>query len=244
MSDTRMGDAIASETDNISGLEAALVERAQKLAKEQLAGGHQARERILAETRQRLHIEEEREVLAAKAQAGRAYQQRVQAAELDLRADLDRLRWELVHTVLAKLPARLEELTADEPCYLPLLLAYLREGAQAIECDELVAHLNQPDWQRFRHDWEKLARQAAPGKRLTLSPETLNSTGGVLVASTDGNIRFDNTFEGRMERLGEALQGTVAERFEPSPSPLPSPARGEGDRVSLRDAPVKEKPHG
>lgn len=204
-----------TDTDQISGLEAALAERAQKLAGEHLAGGHQARERILAETRQRLHIEEEREVLAAKAQAERAYQQRVQAAELDLRAGLDRLRWELVHAVLAKLPARLEEQTADESCYLPLLLAYLHEGAEAIERDELVAQLNRRDWQRFRQDWESLARQAAPGKRLTLSPETLNSLGGVLVASTDGNIRFDNTFEGRMERLDETLQGAVAERLEP-----------------------------
>ena len=212
MSDTR--DAGASETGNISGLEAALAERAQKLSREHLTGGHQARERILAETRERLHIDEEREVLAAKAQAERVYQQRVQAAELDLRAGLDRLRWELVHTVLAKLPARLEEQTADEPCYLTLLQAYLREGAQAIERDELVAQLNQRDWQRFQHDWEKLARQAAPGKRLTLSPETLHSIGGVLVASADGNIRFDNTLEGRMERLDEALQGTVAERLE------------------------------
>jgi len=233
MSDTR--GTIASEADNISGLEAALAERAKKLAGEHLASGHQARERILAENRQRLHIEEEREVLSAKAQAERVYQQRVQAAELDLRADLDRLRSELVHAVLAKLPARLEEQTADESCYLPMLLDYLREGAQAIERDELVAQFNQRDWQRFQHDWESRARQAAPGKRLTLSPETLNSIGGVLVASTDGNIRFDNTFEGRMERLDEALQGAVTERLEPSP---------EGNKVSLRDAPLKKVPHG
>jgi V/A-type H+-transporting ATPase subunit E len=210
-----------SETDNISGLETALAERAQKLAEEHLANGHQARERIIAETRQRLHIDEEREVLAAKAQAEHAYQQRVQAAELDLRAGLDRLRWELVHGVLAKLPARLEEQVADTPCYQPLLLAYLREGAQAIERDELVAQLNRLDWQRFHQKWETLTRQAAPGKRITLSPETLDSIGGVLLASADGNIRFDNTFEARMERMEETLRGTIAERLEPHAVEMP-----------------------
>lgn len=210
-----------SEADNISGLETALAERARKLAEEHLAGGRQARERILAETRERLHIDEEREVLAAKAQAERAYQQRVQAAELDLRAGLDRLRWELVHAVLARLPARLEKEVADEPCYRPLLLAYLREGAQAIERDELVAQLNRRDWQRFHQDWETLAQEAAPGKRIALSSETLDSIGGVLVESSDGNIRFDNTFEGRMERMNEALRGAIAERLEPHAVEMP-----------------------
>jgi len=210
-----------SEADDISGLEAALAERARKLSAEHLAGGNQARERILAETRQRLHIDEEREVLAAKAQAERAYLQRVQAAELDLRAVLDRLRWELVHAVLARLPTQLEEQVADEPCYHPLLLAYLREAAQAIERDELVAQLNRRDWERFHQNWETLARQAAPGKRITLATETLDSIGGVLVVSRDGNIRFDNTFEGRMERQDETLRGAIAEPLEPHAMEMP-----------------------
>lgn len=212
MSDTR--DTRASATGNISGLEAALAERAEKQAGEHLSGGHQARERILAETRQRLHIDEKREVLAAKAQAERVYQQRVQAAELDLRAELDRLRRELVLTVLAKLPARLEQLAAHQPDYLTLLQACLSEAGQAIERDELVAQLNPRDWQHLQHDWEKLANKAVPGKRLTLSPDTLNSSGGVLITSADGNIRFDNTFEGRMERLDEMLQASIAEQLE------------------------------
>lgn len=210
-----------SDPDNISGLETALAERAKKLADEHLAGGRAARERILEETRQRLHIDEEREVLAAKAQAERSYRQRVQAAELELRAGLDRMRWELVDAVLARLPARLEEQVSDVPCYHPLMLAFLREGAQAIERDELIVRLGKRDWDRFHRDWDSLARQAAPAKRLTLSPETLDSIGGVLVASTDGRIRFDNTFEGRMERMDETLRGAIAERLEPRAVEMP-----------------------
>lgn len=232
-----------SEADDVAGLEAALSERAKKLAEEHLANGHQARERILAETRQRLHIEEEREVLAAKAQAERTYRQRVQAEELDLRADLDRLRWELADAALAGLPQRLDELAADEGRYLPLLRDYLREAAQAIERDGLVARLNARDLRRLQEDWERHAREAAPGKRLALSPEPLDCTGGVLVLSETGDIRFDNTFEGRMERLGESLQGAVAERLMPPPSPLPSPLWGEGDNVSLRDKHVNGSTH-
>jgi len=196
-------------------LAVALAERAEKLAGEHLASGRLARERILSETRQRLRIEEQREVLAAKAQAERAYQQQVQSAELSLRADLDRVRWELVNAVLDDLPARLAELAGDDASYLPLLRDYLREGAESIERDELVVRVNARDLPRLRKDWEKYAKEAAPGKRLTLSPETLDGTGGVLIVSSDGNIRLDNTFEGRMERLEETLQSAVAERLMP-----------------------------
>lgn len=204
-----------SDTDDISGLQTALAERARKLAEEHLANGRKARERILAETRQRLHIEEEREVLTAKARAERAYQQRVQAAELGLRAELDRLRRELADAALAELPARLFALVADETRYLPLLRDYLREAAQAIERDELVAQFNARDLQRLQQDWARYAGEAAPNKRLALSPEPLDCIGGVLVISADRDIRVDNTFEGRMDRLGETLQGAVTERLMP-----------------------------
>ena len=201
------------DADDISGLEAALADRAHKLAGEHLVNGRQERELILAQTRQRLHLEEEREVLVAKARAERAYQQRVQAAELDLRAGLDRLRRELIEAALVGLPARLVALAEDDQCYLPLLRNFLREAAQAIERDELVAQFNTRDLQRLQADWEKYAHEVAPGKRLILSPEPVDSIGGVLVSSADRNIRFNNTFEGRMERLDETLQGAIAERL-------------------------------
>lgn len=204
-----------SDGDTISGLETALAERARKLAEEHLANGRQAHQLLLTETRQRLRIQEEREELAAKARAERAYQQSVQAAELDLRAGLDRLRWELTIAALAKLPSLLSALTEDEARYLTLLREYVRECARAIERDELVAQLNANDLQRLQNDWMEFAAQTAPGKRLTLSRDPLNSMGGVLMMSADGNIRFDNTFEGRMERLAETLQGALAEWLIP-----------------------------
>ena len=204
-----------SEVDQIAGLESALSQRAKKLADEYLANGRQIREQILAEARQRLRLEEEREVLAAKAQADRAYQQQVQAAELQLRSELDRLRMELVDAVFDRLPERLAELAADERRYLPLLRDWLREGTQAIERDELVVQVNQRDWQHLHSGWEKYAKEAAPGKHLVLSDESIDCIGGVLVSSSEHHIRLDNTFEGRRDRLEEALQNVVAEQLLP-----------------------------
>ncbi|HEY5994401.1 MAG TPA: V-type ATP synthase subunit E family protein [Gallionellaceae bacterium] len=205
-----------SEADEISGLESALVDRANKLAEEYLTHGRQEHDTLLAEASQRLRNDEERATAAAKAQAERTYQQQVQAAELQLRAELDRLRLDLVNTVLGHMPARLQQLAEDEQRYLPLLHAWLREGAAAIERNELTVQSNARDLQRLRRDWDSIAQQAAPGKQLTLSDEVIDCTGGVLVASADRNIRFDNTFEGRQERLGEQLQNVIAERLAPA----------------------------
>ena len=204
-----------SDADDIAGLESALAERARKLAEEHLLNGRQARDLILMETRQRLRLQEERETLAAKAEGERTYQQRVQATELELRARLDRLRWQLTDAALSKLRTRLLALAEDEARYLPLMVGYLRDGAEAIERDELVASVNARDRRLLQNDWPRYAQEAAPAKRLALSPDCLNCIGGVMVASADGNIRFDNTFEGRMERLAESLQRSVAERLAP-----------------------------
>jgi len=204
-----------SESDQISGLESALVERANKLAGEYLADGRREHDRLLADAAQHLNLEEERETGTARAQAERAYRQQVQAAELKMRADLDRLRMELVNRVFSRLPARCEELAVDEQRYLPLLRGWLREGAAAIECDDLVVQANERDLQRLRSNWDSIAREAAPGKRMVLSDEPIACSGGVLITSADRNIRVDHTIEGRRERLEELLQNTVAETLAP-----------------------------
>ncbi len=204
-----------NEADQIGGLEAALTERANKLAAEYLEYARQTHEQILADGKMRLHLEEEREVLAAKAHAERIYQQQVQAAELQLHAELDRLRIQLVQSVLDRLPERLAQLAADEQRYLPLLRVWLREGAQAMERDELVVQVNRRDWQRLQAGWDDFARQAVPDKKVRLSAETIECSGGMLLVSADNDIRFDNTFEGRLERMSETMQTTINERLGP-----------------------------
>lgn len=204
-----------SETDEIGGLESALVDRANKLAGEYLAHGRQEHDRLLEDANLRLRAEEERATIAAKAQAERAYQQQVQSAELELRTELDRQRLELVDGVLSHLPAHLEQLAADEQRYLPLLRAWLREGAAVIERDELTVEVNARDLQRLKQSWDSIAQESAPGKRLTLADAPINCTGGVLITSADRNIRIDNTFEGRRGRMGEEMHNVIAERLAP-----------------------------
>ena len=76
----------------VETLETALLERAQHLADEALASARQSRDRIIREENERLRLREEREVLMAKAIAERDFRRNVQANELNVEEELDRLR--------------------------------------------------------------------------------------------------------------------------------------------------------
>jgi V/A-type H+-transporting ATPase subunit E len=210
-------------SDEAAGLESALLAHAQKLAEEYLADAAKVQEQIATDTNKQMRAEEERAVLAAKARAERVYQQRVQAAELELRGELERVRWSLIQTVLDALPARLTELAQDESRYLPLLAGWLNEGAQAIERGELTVRANRRDLPLLSREWPRLSSQSASGKAVQLSAEPLDSSGGILIASADDKIRFDDTFEGRMERLDEALQRAVSRTLIPADHDSDSP---------------------
>jgi V/A-type H+/Na+-transporting ATPase subunit E len=46
--------------------------------------------------------------------------------------------------------------------------------------------------------------------KLTLEPDPIETTGGVVLTVPDGSIRFDNTFEARLERMRPDLRKDVA----------------------------------
>lgn len=204
---------MSRQTTRIEDLEEALIYRAEVLADEYLNGAERARGQIVEEANKMLRLREEREILAAKARAERLYRQRVQAAEIRLQEELDRLRWTLVQSVMEDVTARLTQLAEDDSLYLPLLKRYLARGGQAIECDELTARVAARDLPRLAPRWDNFVKEAAPGKRVALSPQPLETLGGMLLESADGRIRVDNTFEGRMERLQAELHRAVAERL-------------------------------
>lgn len=204
----------------VDDLESAILARAHSLAAEYRKRAERSRSNILRESEERLHLQEEREVLIAKALAERAYRRKVQASELKLHKQMDQLRWNLVQGVTERLAEQMQALVTDEGRYLPLLKAYLAQGAETIERDELVAEVNAADRTRLKPIWEQMARDAAPGKQLRLAPEPIVTLGGALIRSTDHRIRLDNTFEGRLRRLHSRLHQLIVERLLPANSDL------------------------
>ncbi len=202
--------------DQVAALEEAIFERAKALADEHLVQANRARQRIHQDSLERQHLLEEKEILAAKAKAEREFRRLVQASEIRMQAELDRLRWGLVESVLEDVRTQLADIHTAEDRYLPFFKQLLSQAAAAIERDELKALVSDSDHRKFSVRWEEIAREAVRGKTITLSDEPCSCSGGVLVTSADERISVDNTFEGRMERLDAELHQVILERLFPS----------------------------
>jgi len=209
-----------NDTARVGELESALIERARALADEYITRGRRNAEHIMDEANSRLRLREEREVLAAKAEADRVFRRRVQAAELTFQEELDQLRWTLAQTVLDQLDFRLEALVHDRGAYDPVLRALIAEAAAAIPGNELLVRLSRSDHERFKDRWNEFAAGIAAGKRLLLDPDPVDAVGGAVARTPDDRVQVDNTFEGRKERFEEEILQQVMDALFSSAGPM------------------------
>lgn len=209
--------------DQVTELESAILQRANRLAVEFRQRAERSRDNILREASDRLRLHEEREVLLAKAMAERAYRRQVQANELRLRAQMDQVRWNLAKEVQERLLGRAATFLQDEERYLPVLTRLLATAAGEFPADaDLVAEVNAQDRQRLVPRWAELVEDAVPGRSIALAAEPVRCTGGVVLRTPDNRVRVDNTFEGRMQRLETRIYQTIVERLFPGQTDVQS----------------------
>ncbi len=206
-------------------LEQAILARAQQLADQFAEQARRTRETLLREAGERRRQREQREEALARALGDRRYQQRIQAAELKLQSNLDRVRWNLVRGVEGRLEERMRALIADEPAYLKYLLGLLREGLDQMQDANLTVRANAADRERLAAVWDEV-RGEAPGRDLRLDDAPIETLGGVLLLSEDGRVRVDNTYDGRLSRLRTRLQQVILERLLPASQEPGNPSTG------------------
>jgi V/A-type H+-transporting ATPase subunit E len=204
--------------ERVEALEQAILERARLLAEEHIQQGERSRERIMEDSREKIRLLEEKEILSAQSRAEREFRRLVQARELGMQAELDHLRWRLVQSVTDSLFERLNKLAAKDQDYLPLFERLLGDAARSIERGELVARMNRKDLERLGDRWEVLVKDVAPDKQVKLDREPIEASGGVLVTDVDHRIAVDNSFEGVVKRLESELNRVVVEHLFPSAS--------------------------
>ena len=197
-------------------LEQAILARAERLASEYRERARRSRDNILREAAEKLRLREQREEAIAKQLGERAYRQQVQAEELKLQSHLDRVRWNLVRDVEERLAERMEAHSKDRSAYLETLRGYIGVAVATIERDPVVVQANAGDTKLLAQHWDEIARELPEERQVRLGDEPIDTLGGVLVLSTDGRIRVDNTFAGRRARLRARLQQVILERLVPS----------------------------
>lgn len=201
--------------NQVQELEQAILARAEQLARQFADQAQRTRETLLREAAERLRQREQREETQAKALGERRYRQRIQAAELKLQSQLDRVRWNLVRGVESRLEEQMQGVIADAPAYLEHLRKLILHGAEVFESEAVVVSANAADQRQLSAQWAEL-EHAVSGIRLRLDETPIETLGGVLLRSEDGRIRVNNTFEGRMARLRLRLQQVILERLLPS----------------------------
>lgn len=196
-------------------LETAILQRAKRLAVEYRERAERSRDNILQESHKRLHLREEREVLLAKSKAERTFRRQVQANELKLQKEMDHLRWNLVASVHNQLEERLKQLAENEAHYLPLLKSLLVSAAKHFDQPQLVASVNARDLSRLQPRWPEFAA-AVKEREIHLSNTPAACSGGIILSTRAGDIRIDNSFEGRERRLAERINQVILERLFPA----------------------------
>jgi len=157
---------------------------------------------------------EQKELLSAGVQADREYQRQVQASELRIQAELDRNRWGLVQSVMDKISRQLVELRSDEVAYRPVFESLLKTGVDSIGRQQLVATLGNDDLPRFHDGWTTIVKACCGDQvEVKLSPEACHCSGGLRLASKQGDVMIDNTFEGIISRREDELQQLIFERL-------------------------------
>ncbi|MBT3717383.1 MAG: V-type ATP synthase subunit E, partial [Gammaproteobacteria bacterium] len=101
---------MSRESNQTKSLQAAMIERAKKLATEHISQGNLSRQKIMQNAREKIHLMEQKELLLAKSLSEREYLRKVEAREIHLQAELDRNRWGLVQTVMEQLRHHLQTL--------------------------------------------------------------------------------------------------------------------------------------
>ena len=197
----------------VTQLEQALIRQAESLAREQRERAESGKARILNEASERIRLSEEREVLAAKAEAERMVRRQSQAAETRLAGELDRLRWALTEATLSGVQMAFQELVDDDERYLGVLEQWLAAAAQALPPGDLVAEVRPADQPRLAMDWSAIAGRAAPGRKIELGVHSQISEGGIRVRLADNRAQFDQTFEARQSRLANDLARMAMERL-------------------------------
>jgi V/A-type H+-transporting ATPase subunit E len=196
-------------------LEKAILARAERLAGEYRERAQRSRDTILRDAADKLRLREQREEAIAKTLGDRAYRQQVQAQELRLQSHLDLVRWNLVRDVEGRLSEQMRTHIDDKEAYLKTLIGFIGAAVSEIERDEVSVRANIQDLKLLKAHWDQVLGALPTAAKATLSDAHVDTLGGVMIESSDGRIRVDNTFEGRLSRLRARLQQVILERLVP-----------------------------
>jgi len=176
-----------------------------------LSEAREEAEKLKEEARKRAEAKAEWILRKAKTQAEIERQRIIANAKLEVRKRKLAVQEELIRRVIEALKERLGNLPEDE--YFPILVELTAKAVGELGVDKVVVRSNERTLklivERLSEFRGRLREALGRDVDVTIG-EPIQTIGGVLVESSDGSVRVDNTFEARIERFESELRATIA----------------------------------
>jgi V/A-type H+-transporting ATPase subunit E len=152
-----------------------------------------------------LEQEYDRILVDGKKEADKLQKQITGSATLEARNKQLLLVEDSVEKVFAKAIEQLNDLVRNED-YTKLVTQLLDESVKGLGTSDVNIECNSKDKSVVQSILSKFSGA-------TLSPNTVDCLGGIIVKSKDGSMTLDNTIDARIERLKPLIRKDIAIRF-------------------------------
>jgi len=209
-------------TDGVQRIIEEIEKSTEKKVSEILSEAREKVDAILSDARKKAD-EQDRSILSRGEQEARRESQRI-LAEARIKARREKIRaqeevvrksFDMARDTLGKMA---EERSADGVDYKDVLERLIKESVVSSGVELLEVLLNPRDRDLLSEGTlnriaDKIGGELGMKVSLSVSDELLTCMGGVVVRSSEGKVRVDNTFESRIERFREAVRTRVAKEL-------------------------------
>jgi V/A-type H+-transporting ATPase subunit E len=174
--------------------------RAREEADRRLSEAEARRQEVLAQTKAEV-----------EAKAALDARSRIDRAELESKRRISQTKETALNEIFAQAQARLQAFR-ETPDYRDWLRRSLCDALQQLEGDQfqVMANLAEAKWLTPELFQEVSQEHAC---RLTFTAAVDLPAGGFVVVRADGRVRFDQTFQGIIDRGREALRAEIARKL-------------------------------
>lgn len=152
-----------------------------------------------------LEQEYDKMIVEGKKEADKLQKQIIGSSGLEARNKQLLLIEESVERVFTKAIEKISLLVRNDD-YVKLVTQLLDESIKVLGTSNVIVECNSKDKSILQSILSKFSGA-------TLSSNTINCLGGVLVKSNDGSMSFDNTLDARIERMKPFIRKDIALKF-------------------------------
>lgn len=169
---------------------------------------------IVEEGEREAALEKERIIENAKKQSAMKYQQLISEAKMNARRAELEAREEVIESAFKNAEEELQKIasTSSEE-YKESLKKIITEAAVEIDGGDLILYLKEEDFDKVKDAIPSIEKDVEEkiGNKTTLEiGENINTIGGAVVKTKNGDIEVNNTIEARMQRFKKVLRSEVA----------------------------------